>query len=133
MRKTIGNILLLSTLLGCGIDDQATYRTTEVKSNTVEEILFIKTMNWGLTGDSQTTIISTTDKVDFNKKESDEYFIFNGLQPFFYRQSNDSLLLYSQTVVHVPKNMKTKWKIIQNVVDNPTLMDFHHDKKYTKP
>lgn len=133
MRKTITYFLILSTLFGCGTDDNGTYKTTEIKSNNVEGILYIKTMNWGLTGDSQITTISTTDKIDFNKKESDDYYIFNGLEPFLYRQSNDSLILYSQTIVNVPKNLKTKWKIIQETVDNPTFSDLRKAEKVKVP
>ena len=108
-------------------------KTTEIKSNSVDGVLFIKTMNWGLTGDSQITTISTSDKIDFNKKESEDYYIFNGLEPFLYRQSNDSLILYSQTIVAVPKNLKTKWKIVYETVDNPTLMDLRQAEKVKTP
>lgn len=133
MRKAITYFLILSALFGCRNHNNETFKTTEIKSSSVEGMLFLKTMNWGLTGDSQITIISTTDKIDFNKKESDDYYIFEGLEPFLYKQSNDSLILYTQKVVNVPKNLKTNWKIIQVTVDNPTLLDLKKEVTVKAP
>jgi len=35
--------------------------------------------------------------------------------------------------VNVPKNFKTKWKIIQNVVGNPEFMDLYRNKDVKEP
>lgn len=137
--KKINTYLRLSffvlsiAIAGCGSDPNKTFRTTEIKSDQIAEKLFIKTMTCGLTADNQITTISTTDSVDFNKRQSNEYYIINGLDPFFYRQSSDSLFLYTQTPITVPKNFQSKWKIIQIIEDSPTLMSFHHDKRYKRP
>jgi hypothetical protein len=127
------SFLLIFQILGCGINSNETFTTTEIKSNQFNEVLFIKTQNWGLTGDNQITIISPTNDIDFDKKETEDYYIFNGLEPFLYRQSNDSLILYLRTKVKTPKNFKTKWKIIQNIADNPELMNLHQDKRFKAP
>jgi hypothetical protein len=85
------------------------------------------------TANSQKTTISTTNDVDFDETESEDYYLVIGLEPFFYKQSNDTLYLFSQTIVKIPRNFKSNWIIIQNYTDNPTLMDFHQDKNYKTP
>ena len=59
-------------------------------------------MNWGITGDSQITTISTNDDIDLSITENQDYFIFNQLQPFFYRQSHDSLTIYTRSEIDFP-------------------------------
>ncbi len=114
-------------------DLKPSHHTTEIKSNQFTDKLFIKTKSWGMSGDSKITIISSTDNIDFNKKQSDTDYIIEGLDPFFYKQNNDNLILYSMTRITVPKNLKTKWKIILNQVDNPTFMRLYKDKRYSRP
>lgn len=125
--------IVLITTAGCMPSLKPSYQTTEIKSKQFPDKLFIKTKNWGLTGDSKITTISSTDNIDFNKKQSDTYYIIEGLDPFFYKQSNDNLILYSMTRITVPKNFKTKWKIILNQVDNPTFTSLYKDKGYSRP
>lgn len=108
------------------------YRTTCLKSNTVGKI-FIKSVNWGITGDKQLTIITTDKKTDVWRASEDENYIYDGLEPFTYRQSNDSLIIYSHSAVSVPKHFKSRWKIIQHKVENSFMMDLYTDKRYKHP
>lgn len=125
--------LFLIQILSCYTFPNETFKTTEIKSKQVDEKLFIKTANWGLTGENQTTVITLSNDTDFDKKQSDDYYVFSGLEPFFYRQANDSLILYSRTKVNVPKRFKTRWKIVQYIVDNPSFMRLYKDSIFKSP
>ena len=125
--------VLLITNAGCMPALKPSYQTTEIKSEQFTDKLFIKTKNWGMTGDSKITTISLVENIDFDKTQSDTYYIFEGLDPFFYRQSDDSLILYCMTRIKVPKNFNTKWKIILNQVDNTTFMNLYKDNIYSRP
>ena len=122
-------VALTILLFACNDNSNLVYNTVTISSNQVSENLFIQTVNWGLTGDSQTTVISATNKIDFDKLEKESVYIFNGLQPFSYKQHDDSLILYLQQPVQIPQKIKTKWKIIQKVVDNPTLIELRQNKE----
>ena len=131
---TIKLIFLIIAFVSCNSSANETFNTTEVRSNKIDEVLYINTLNWGLTNDSQITLISSSNlKPVIRTKESDEYFLFKGLEPFLYRQSNDSLFLYSQTPIQTPKNFKSKWKIIKHVVENSFLMTLHKDTRFRAP
>ena len=130
----IFTLVLLSIILpSCDTEEHVTRVTVKVSSKEIDESLYIKTSNWGLTGDNQITTISTNDNINHDKIENDEYYVVFGLEPFLYRQNMDSLILYSRGVIKVPKKFKTKWKIISRSVDNPTFIDLMINKKYNKP
>ena len=105
----LSSLLLILPIFGCSDYVNETYKIKPITSDKVNEMIFIKTKNWGLTGDNQITFISPDSNFDFNKKDSNDHYIFIGLEPFFYKQSNDSLILYLRTKVNVPKNFKTKY------------------------
>jgi hypothetical protein len=102
-----------------------TYKRVELVSADNQK-LYIKSMNWGLTGDSQLTVITTDDEREF-QIDSARQIIFDGLEPFLYRTSNDTLFLTVRQTSKVPKNFNTCWTIIQKWVDHSTMEGRRHD------
>ena len=98
-----------------------TYNRIELVS-TGKQKLFIKTKNWGVTGDHQMTIITTDDQEEFII-DSTKQVIFKGLDPFLYKVSSDTLFLTLRQKSRIPANFKSHWTIIQTEVDNPTMMN----------
>jgi hypothetical protein len=88
--------------------------------------LYIKSKNWGVTGDSQLTVITTDDKREF-EIDSTKQIIFDGLEPFLYRVSHDTLFLTLRQKSEIPEEFNSRWTIIQTQVDNPTMMGLRHD------
>ena len=88
--------------------------------------LFIKSKNWGVTGDHQLTIISTEEEREF-EIDSTRQIIFNGLEPFLYKVSNDTLFLMLRQKSRIPDGFNSRWTIIQKEVDNPTMMNSMQD------
>ena len=55
--------------------------------------------------------------------------VFDGLEPFIYKVSNDTLTLILRQKTKIPDDFKSRWTIIQNEVDNPTMMDLRQSPK----
>jgi len=102
-----------------------TYNRVELVSEDYHK-LYIKSKNWGVTGDNQLTMISTEDEREF-EIDSTKQIIFNGLEPFLYKVSNDTLFLTLRQRSKIPDGFKSRWTIIQKEVDNQTMMNLMHD------
>jgi hypothetical protein len=105
-----------------------TYQKVELISQDNEK-LYIKTENWGVTGDSQLTIITTEDKREF-EIDSTKQIIFRGLEPFIYKVSGDTLFLVVRQESKIPIDFESTWAIIQKEVDNPTMIKTRKDYQY---
>lgn len=103
----------------------STYNRVELVSVDSDK-LYIKSKNWGVTGDHQLTIISTEDEREF-EVDSTRQIIFNGLEPFLYKVSNDTLFLTLRQKSKIPEGFNSRWTIIQEEVDNPTMMKSMRD------
>ena len=105
-----------------------TYQTVELIPGRNEK-LYIRTENWGVTGDSQLTIITTENNGDF-EIDSSKQIIFKGLEPFIYRVSGDTLFLVLRHEGKIPAGFGSTWKIIQKEVDNPMMMNTRRVDRY---
>jgi hypothetical protein len=88
------------------------------------EALFVKSFNWGITGDKQiSTISDNADPLDFGEKN--EPYVVKGLDPFIYRFEHDTLVIYSRTVIN-PFSVHCPSIFIQyKLVDNPEYMGLY--------
>ncbi len=98
-----------------------TYNRVELVSGNNNK-LYIKSKSWGVTGDHQITVISTEDEREF-EIDSTRQIIFNGLEPFLYKVSNDTLFLTLRQKSKIPDGFNSRWTIIQTEVDNATMMN----------
>jgi len=105
-----------------------TYQTVVLISENNEK-LYIKTKNWGITGDSQLTVITTEDKREFEIDSTRQIF-FEGLAPFIYKVSHDTLFLILRQESKIPIDFESSWTIIQKEVDNPTMIKTRRGYKY---
>ena len=112
MKKVIKRILIIILLtvlfnscFNTFIDSQ---RCKELVSSKGEKV-YIKSINWGVTGDKQATII--TSDIERMKTRTDTAGAVHILEPFLYRFKNDTLTL----VFKVKKNyeIKEKFKTIK--------------------
>lgn len=97
------NILLLST---CNISE-VDFVSTKLISTTGETI-YINSLNWGVTGDSQLSAV--THSKDKGRSSRDSLDGVYGLEPFFYSFDNDTLTLYFDRVATY--RVKEKFKSI---------------------
>ena len=108
---------------------KSTFRQTTLVSKNGKSNLFLKSKNWGLTDDNQTTVISTETNKEF-KADSTKEFVFDGLEPFLYQSKSDTLFLYVQRKVITPKKFKSTWTIIQKEIENPEFMQKRVDPNF---
>lgn len=120
--KQIKLIVLVFTFLlaGCMDLNNSYYSSIKLISNS-GEVLYINSVNWGVTGDSQITSIST------KKKKLDPAIdtlnIVKGLEPFLFSFENDSLKLYFNGTIdyYVDEELETI-KIVYYKLTNPQYM-----------
>ena len=106
-----------------------THRQVELGLSGNQSKLYIKTENWGVTGGSQLTIVTTEDQGEF-EEDSTRQIIFRGLEPFLYMQANYTLTLFVHAKAMIPKEFKSEWTIIQIEVDNSRINYLRRDSNY---
>lgn len=89
--KRLISFILTFFLFGCGNKLVGTFNTLKLKSSQGESI-YVNSLNWGLSDDSQLTTISL-DSLKL-KNNRDTLGTVYGLNPFIFSFSNDSLTLY---------------------------------------
>lgn len=100
----------------------------EIYSTRLDEKLFIKKKNWGITGDAQVIVLSKLSSEIF-EPDTNRELIFKGLSPLFYNFSNDTLNLYVTQKSEVPKGFSTNIIINQHLLTNPEIMKLMKDYK----
>lgn len=103
---------------------EPTTKLIELNSQTLNEKLYIKNVIRGITGDHNTILISTTPEIDPFEDSSDD-FIFKGWSPFYYKFTDDSLIVYTMKESIVPRNFNTNIKIVQVTLPNPDMIQFN--------
>lgn len=100
---------------------QPTYTKTELKSSQDNSKIFIKSKNWGVTGDHQITVISLNEE-EFEPDSTQEY-VYHGLEPFLYKVKEYTLLVFPWEKALVPAKFNSNWVITQKEVENPEMAD----------
>ncbi len=90
----------------------------ELKSITNKDSIYLKRKAWGLLGDQNITIISTTNDNNFDKS-SEFDFIFNDNYELFYRLEDTVLLIWVDKKVLYPNNFNSKIIVKQIVLWGP--------------
>jgi hypothetical protein len=113
---------LLALLASCSTD-YGDYRCAKLVSSK-KEILYVKTYNWGINGDSQISTLASDDTpIGFEDKGKST--VVSGLEPFIYRFAQDTLTLYSRSPLPAFPLHCSSITVRYEVVDNPRYMDLH--------
>jgi len=88
-----------------------TYKFRSIYFDKCKAKLYLKSITWGITGNHSTSVLSLNPTREFYPDSTKEY-IFEG-DDFFYRQTVDSLIIYSRDLLSRPKLFNTciKFKI----------------------
>jgi hypothetical protein len=120
--KILIGFLLPFIAVGCWTDSyKPVFQTATLKLKS-GEVIYLKKKNWGLTFDHQVSVISNSDKNEW-KPDSTKEYVFKGLEPFFYKFSNDSLILFTRVNSQIPPNARFNVPIIQKQLTNSQYMD----------
>lgn len=107
--KILYLMLLLFSLISCSTSIiQDSFNSKELASSKGEKV-YINSINWGVTGDYQLSIISR-DSLRL-KNRNDTVGTISGLDPFIYRFNNDTLTLFFYDSVHY--KVREKFKTIK--------------------
>tara|TARA_R110000868_G_scaffold399453_2_gene673201 strand:+ start:3123 stop:3512 length:390 start_codon:yes stop_codon:yes gene_type:complete len=69
--------------------------------------LYLKSKNWGLTGDHKITVISTKSDFEFQPDSISEY-IFHGFGEIIYKVENSTLKIYSHQKPKIPPKFESE-------------------------
>jgi hypothetical protein len=108
-----------------------TYRIIPILSQNKKSTVYIKTKNWGVTGDHQLTVISTSPEKEF-EPDSTKEMIFKGLEPFLYKSHKDTLYLFVWEKSIIPENVRSKWIVKQTEIDNSKMMNLRNDSSFNR-
>src|SRR5690349_21711483 len=95
-----GTLCFLMGACGFG-NNQGKTEIFEVVSHDKKSTLFIKRKIWGLTLDSQLTVISTSSG-EIHDPDTTKDYVYKGLAPFVYQLHADTLMIYTLHPASVP-------------------------------
>ncbi len=110
--KKFTYFLFVSMILGCWTDSYKPIFQTITLTSKSGKTIYLKKNIWGMTFDHQVSVISNSDKNEW-KPDSTKEYIFKGLEPFFYKFSNDSLFVFTRVNAQIPPNAHFNVPIIQ--------------------
>ena len=104
----------------------------EIKSEKLNESIYIKKKVWGLTADHQFICVSRSSSNNFEPDTNKDYIYYG--DSFFYNFSNDTLKMYVDKESAVPKEFRSNINIKQIELTNPEMMDLwiYYDAKGLK-
>mgnify|MGYP006159871009 CR=1 FL=1 len=79
--------------------------------------IYLKSKNWGLTGDHKIYVISTNPTYEFHPDSLSE-FIFEGFDEIIYHTENDTLKIFSRLTPKMPKKFDSEIKIKITEINN---------------
>ena len=123
--------LIMILLYSCLPTFEDTLRCKEIVSSKGEKI-YIKSINWGVTGDYQATIV--TSDIEKMKTRTDTIGSVHTLDPFLYRFKNDTLtLVFSEEKNYEIKEKFKTVKIKYTVVESSDFWKIKNEPEYLLP
>ncbi|MCX6180485.1 MAG: hypothetical protein NT150_00970 [Bacteroidetes bacterium] len=113
-----GFVKSCSSDIGSGFEP--TYGIKKIHSDTLNADIYIKKKNWGVSGDHQVVVISTSGQEKFEPDSTKDYIF---VSEFFFKASKDSLYIYTDSKAKEPRLFDSKFKVIQVELSNPKMMD----------
>ena len=89
--------------------------------------LYLKSKNWGLTGDHKITVISTKSDFEFQPDSISEY-IFHGFSGIIYKVENNTLKIYSHQKPKIPPKFESEINVELIEVKNNAELNKLNDK-----
>ncbi|NHN27517.1 hypothetical protein FIA58_017695 [Flavobacterium jejuense] len=79
--------------------------------------IYLKSKNWGLTGDHKISVISTNPDKEFQPDSISEY-IFKGFEEIIYSVEKDTLKIFARHLPTIPKKFDSEIQIKVMKVEN---------------
>jgi len=95
----------------------------EIQSTNFNEKIYLKSISWGLLGNSRIVVISKKDDINISPDTTNN-FLFKGGSPFYYKFLNDTLTVYFDYESGFPQNFESNIKIKQVIIGSLILRNF---------
>lgn len=137
--KIIGILILI--LISClvlalyifipGKDQFIHEKSTAISVGSQDPAVYIHQQIWGMTGDHRVVFITgKSQKTPTPDKRTD--YVYNGFSPLFYKQKNDTLMIYCAARSAIPPDWNTSFNIVQIELTNPEMMRLFENNNYKK-
>ena len=107
------------------------YYIVRIDSDSKRDSIFIKRKNWGITSDSQVIVIDKS-STEFEETDTKTEYIYKGLSDFYYKQSNDTLYIYTSNISLVPDSFHSSFVIVQKEMKPSQMYDLSTNNNYLK-
>lgn len=122
-------IVVVAYMFNSAPEFEPKVKIIEINSNKLNEKLYLKKKNWGMTGDAQVIVVSGSDETEFEPDTNKEY-VYNGFSPFFYKFNEDTLQLYVSHESKIPNELRSKIIINQIVLGSLELRRLDTNENY---
>lgn len=115
---------------GTNIDMKPLIKTEEVTFNDIDETVYLRAMSWGIAGNHNEIIISTSPISPIDRKSEKEMdFIFYTTEVYYKKQGVDTILIYaeSSSIGKEPPNYQGRVKVVIK-----RLKTYDDSKEYEK-
>ena len=109
---------------------EPTYTVLELKSDTLNDSIYLKKKVWGIAANHQVIVISSSGQSEFEPDLESQY-VYEGFTPILYEFMGNTLKMYIGKASEVPSNFESKIKIEQVVLDTPSMIELleKHEEK----
>jgi|SRR5690554_4969677 len=112
------------------LDQQPEVLVSKIHSDLLNEDLFIKKISWGLTYDHNVFLLTCSPDKSVEPDSTSEYIFLSS--ELFYKVSNDSLYIFTSLKAKTPLIFNSKFKVVQQELENVEIMKLREDKNYKK-
>ena len=101
---------------------EPTYTVLELKSNTLNDSIYLKKKVWGIAANHQVIVVSSSGQPEFEPDLETQY-VYEGFTPILYEFLEDTLKIYVTKASEIPSSFESKIKIKQVVLDTPEMIE----------
>ncbi len=114
-----------------GKDQFTEEKSTKISFRGKEPAIYIHQQTWGMTGDHRVVFITGANRKNTSPDQRTDY-IYKGFSPLFYKQKDDTLMIYCTAASAVPPDWNAAFNIVQIELANPEMMRLFDNGNYKK-
>lgn len=125
----IGGFILLIFISLLPDLQSSSYTKDELFFADCRDTLYFKKI---IEGNEEIAVISTSPSLKFDPDSSSMFVYDVSSSPLLYKQTPNSLIIYTRTLSEIPPSFISRVKVSQIELSNPEMMDLIHNNVYMK-
>ena len=101
---------------------EPTYTVLELKSDILNDSVYLKKKVWGIAANHQVIVVSSSGQSEF-EPDLEKQYIYEGFTPILYEFLGDTLKMYVRKASEIPSSFESAIKIEQVVLDTPEMIE----------